>query len=419
MNFKLLVYSILLHLLPLVMRLWSLRSDKAAKWIEGRKKWKDKVLEISSKLSKKSFWIHAASLGEYQMALPLIRKFKNQYPDHPVVISFFSPSGYDHVSIPDGCYKFYLPVDYPSNNQFLLDRLNPAMIVFIKYDLWFNLIEQSNKLQIPLILLGFNTSEKKWNSFFYGKLIRSALNHFQLITVLDQDKHSLFKSVINEKNLLSGGDLRYRNVVDQAKIEKKQNILQTFAEKYTKVIVCGSVWSSDMEILSNEINSKTDIAWIIAPHEISGYEYRKICSYLKGGYQLYSELKSGRQLSDHHVLVLDTIGDLFHSYSFADLTYVGGGFESGLHNILEPAAFGKVVFFGPRTDKFPETQFFLKNRMGSIVNSSKDFSEKLIECFNGTQFSSKEKILHHMTSAAEETDFIYKKVFDLLSKDSI
>ncbi|TVQ46136.1 MAG: hypothetical protein EA362_07890 [Saprospirales bacterium] len=414
MKIQYLLYSIFIKLLPLAVALLALKDRKAKRWIAGRKNWKARVSEISTQLSGQPLWIHAASMGEYQMAIPLITKFLKTYPERSVVISFFSPSGYENTKVPDNCYKFYLPADTCKNNEYLLEKINPAALVFVKYDLWFRLIQQVNDKNIPLILLGFNISINKWNSWFYGGLVQVSLNQFDLVTVLDENKLDRFAEVCSPDKIMAGGDLRYRNVLEQVINTKAQPILDKFRKKYAQLIVCGSVWPADLEILAPIINERKDIGWIVAPHEIDEKKVNQLTKVLKRPFDLYSDLVSSGGDDLKEIIILNTIGDLFHSYRQADLAYVGGAFGSGLHNILEPAAFGKPVLFGPKIDKFPEASFFISKQIGASISNNDDLEKMINQFFKQDYFIPKKEILKIMSDSADQTDFIYDRIFGLL-----
>ncbi len=414
MKIQHLLYSIFIKLLPPAIALFAIKDNKAKQWIAGRKNWRERVAEISSQLKDQPLWIHAASLGEYQMAKPLISKFLTTYPGRSVVISFFSPSGYENVKVPEKCHKIYLPADTRANNEYLLEKINPAALVFVKYDLWFRLIQQVHDKNIPLILLGFNISINKWNSWFYGSLVQASLKQFDLVTVLDENKLDRFAQVCNADKIMAGGDLRYRNVLEQAKNEKPQPILDKFRQKHAQLVVCGSVWSSDLNVLADTINQREDIAWIIAPHEIDEKKVNQLCKALKRPFDLYSDLVSNDIESQNDIIILNTIGDLFHSYRQADIAYVGGAFGSGLHNILEPAAFGKPVLFGPKIEKLPEASFFIRKQIGASISMNTELDMRINQFFRQEYFLPNNEILQIMSDSADQTDFIYDRIFGLM-----
>lgn len=367
------LYAIGISIYGLLIRIAALFSAKAKKWVVGRKNYWAKLPNLEG---KKVIWFHCASLGEYDQGKPIMEAWKEKHPTDFILVTFFSPSGYENIKDKSvGDYTCYLPLDTKKNAKKFILFFKPDIAFFIKYEIWINLLKEAKAKGCTLYSI--SASFRKNHRFFkwYGGTFRKALSLFDHIFV--QNKQSkILLSEIKISNVTVSGDTRYDRVAQRAEGNKRNTIIQPWTEG-ASVFIVGSSWPKDEEILIPCINNRkiTDKV-ILAPHEIDDKHVNAITEQLKVSYQRYTELQKGEILHlETRVLILDCIGILAEVYLFGDLAYVGGGFGTGLHNILEPAAFGLPVLFGPIHDKFPEAEDFITAGIGKECNNSSSFYE--------------------------------------------
>jgi 3-deoxy-D-manno-octulosonic-acid transferase len=302
-------------------------------------------------------WFHAASLGEFEQGRPLIEKIKKTHPEIFIVLSFFSPSGYElRKNYDKADYVCYLPADTQKNAQLFLTIVNPKKVYFIKYEFWFNYIKIMGEKNIPLYLISGIFSEHQVFFKFYAPWFVKQLKAFRHFFVQNTRSVTLLKS-LNFDNVSLAGDTRFDRVIEIAESKTEiEDITHFVGDK--KCLVIGSSWSKDEDLLCSYINSRSAYKYIIAPHEIHSQHISSILSKLKVQVQVWSR-KEKDQLDAAQVLIIDQIGMLSSIYRYADVSYVGGAFGLGLHNILEPAVYGIPVIFGPKYKKFQEAKDLL------------------------------------------------------------
>lgn len=347
MNF---FYNLIAHLSFLFLKGYAFFNKKMKLFVAGRKEINKKISVI--KKSDKTIWFHVASLGEFEQAVPIIEEVKKSLKNHKILITFFSPSGYEikkNSTLAD--VICYLPFDTKGNVKRFIDLVHPEIAIILKYEFWPNLLNQLKRNAIPTILV--SGIFRKDQVFFKptGKWMRKSLTAFHHFFVQDEFSKSLLTS-INFKNVSIAGDTRFDRV---AKILEQDNSL-LFIEEFKNnkfTVVAGSTWQEGEQFLVNYINQSTDVKLIIAPHTIHPKSIQKLKGSIQKQTVLYSE-KDGKDLSKYDVFILDTIGLLTKVYSYADVAYVGGAFNTGLHNILEPATFGIPIVIGTKYSKFIE-----------------------------------------------------------------
>ncbi|HJS00885.1 MAG TPA: glycosyltransferase N-terminal domain-containing protein [Flavobacterium sp.] len=302
----------------------------------------------------KTIWFHAASLGEYEQGLPVIEKIKKKFPSHKIVVTFFSPSGYEvrknntvaHATV-------YLPMDTKSNAQKFLKLVHPEMAFFIKYEYWPNYLNELKKHNTPTYLISGIFRENQMFFKWFGEFYRKALEAFSYFFVQNNTSKQLLLQ-LGKTNVTVSGDTRFDRV---ATILEKDNSLDFISEfkNNTLTIVIGSSWPKDEELLINYINTNQQkVKFIIAPHNIKADQIQQLVTKINKKTVLFSE-KEGKNLADFDVFIINTIGILTKIYSYADIAYVGGGFGNpGVHNILEPATFGVPIVIGPNFSHFAE-----------------------------------------------------------------
>jgi 3-deoxy-D-manno-octulosonic-acid transferase len=348
-DFSLLTFTVLL-------RLFGGSSSRLKELVEGRKSVFLSLKNFRDNNNQEVVWFHAASLGEYEQAKPVILELKKLFPDYAVVLTFFSPSGYKNVikkKPPYLDFITYLPFDTAANAEKFVDLLNPKMAFFVKYDLWANFILVLKKKNVPLFL--FSASLRKGQIYFkpYGRFFRKVLKSFDYIFTQNQVTLDLLKS-INYHTAALTGDTRYDNVRAISQYPTSYPDIEDFI-KAGSVIVIGSAWEEDMDLIIPFINGNPRYKFIIAPHAveektIAVWQDRISLPSIK-----YSQL-GAREIKEEKVLFIDNIGMLSSLYQYAKMAYVGGAFGKGLHNILEPLTFGIPVIFGQlkKMGKFPE-----------------------------------------------------------------
>ncbi|WP_299124905.1 glycosyltransferase N-terminal domain-containing protein [uncultured Winogradskyella sp.] len=350
------LYSIGIYIASFAIKIAGLFNSKLKQGVIGRKSTFTK-LKNAIKPEDKTFWFHCASLGEYEQGLPVFAALKAQYSDYKIVLSFFSPSGYEvrkNAQIAD--VVVYLPLDTKANAKRFLDLVSPDYILFVKYDIWPNFLHEIKRCQLKAILI--SAVFRKDQTFFkwYGSYMKSALFGFSHIFTQDENSKSLLKN-IDYNSVTVSGDTRFDRVSNQLKIDNSVSFIEDF--KVNKLcVVLGSTWPDDDKLYLDFINKNLDldVKFVIAPHNIKRSYITSLKSQIVVKTICYSELPS-ENLPDYKVFILDTIGYLSKVYSYAHIAYIGGGAGStGLHNILEPAVFGIPILIGKNYEKFPEAK---------------------------------------------------------------
>jgi len=347
------LYNFLLLFASQIVKLLALFSPKIKLFVEGRKT-VFQSLESKISSSDKSIWFHAASLGEFEQGLPVMEKIKKEFPNHKIVVTFFSPSGYEvrkNNSIAD--VTVYLPLDTKSNAQKFLKLVHPDLVFFIKYEYWPNYLNELKKLNIKTYLI--SGIFRKNQAFFqwYGGFYRNALKAFDYFFVQNESSKLLLQK-LGFNNVKISGDTRFDRVVSILERDNSLDFIKLFKNN-TIAIVIGSSWPKDESLLVNYINQTNEkVKFIIAPHNIKVEQIQELKNSIIKKTILFSE-KENTDLSNYDVLIVDTIGILTKIYSYADIAYVGGGFGNpGVHNILEPASFGIPIIVGPNYSHFAE-----------------------------------------------------------------
>ena len=349
-NFSTFIASKLILLSPLF-------SPKMSLFVKGRKSVID-TIKSTLKKGDKTIWFHCASLGEYEQGVPIIKKTKEEFPDHKIIVSFFSPSGFEvkkNDKLAD-C-TVYLPLDTPKNAKNFIDLLQPSVAIFIKYEFWPNYLFELKKKSIPTILVSGLFRKDQVFFKFYGGFMRRTLNSFSHFFVQDQLSKNLLEQLKISQVSVSG-DTRFDRVSDQLSMNNELDFMALFKQDLF-CLVCGSTWPKDESILINYINNfSNNTKFIIAPHEVNNLRIESLKKKLKVKTVLYSE-REKYNISDYQVLIIDTVGLLTKVYSYADVAYIGGGIgmgANGLHNILEAATFGVPIIIGENYTNFPEAK---------------------------------------------------------------
>jgi 3-deoxy-D-manno-octulosonic-acid transferase len=331
---------------------------KAMLWVNGRKNWRNRLQE-KFKDTSSCIWFHCASLGEYELSVPLIESIKRQYPDKKILVTFFSPSGYE-VKKNDALtfHTDYLPIDSAENARFFVETVKPALALFAKYDFWYHYLRVLEEKKIPTYV--FSSTFRASQVFFksYGSWYKQMLFKFTLIFVTNEASKQLLQQA-GIVNAVVTGDNRYDRVFSTAKQDKNFPLLENFKGK-AQLFIAGSTWPEDEALLASLIELKIpSLKYVIAPHEIGEDHLQQLEQRLTVKSIRYSQLDEQTVLEDFNVLLIDNIGMLASLYKYGNIAYVGGAFKQGLHNILEPLSFGLPVVFGPHYKKFPEAFDFI------------------------------------------------------------
>ncbi|MGN7515237.1 MAG: 3-deoxy-D-manno-octulosonic acid transferase [Allomuricauda sp.] len=358
-----------------MLKVVALFNAKIKLFVQGRKS-TFPLLEEQLSQTDKTIWMHVASLGEFEQGLPILERLRSNYPEHKLVLSFFSPSGFEvKKDTPVADVVVYLPMDSNYKAKHFLNLVNPELAIFVKYEVWPNYLYHLKKRNTPTILVSAIFSERQIYFKFFGGFMRESLRKFDHYFVQDKKSKVLLESIgLNHSSI--GGDTRLDRVSEILKRNNHLDFMDRFKNNQL-CLVAGSTWPEDEKILINYMNNSNEkIKYVIAPHEIKPTHIDKIASALKKSVIRYSEL-GNQNLKEIDVLIIDTIGLLTKIYSYANIAYVGGGFATGLHNTMEPAVFGIPIIIGPQFEGFKEAED-LVNEGGIIPVSSQDSFDNLM-----------------------------------------
>lgn len=366
MQWMFFLYDGVVLLVSGLLKIAALFSPKLKLFVEGRRETFPKLRAALSPADR-TLWFHAASLGEYEQGLPVMERMKERFPGHKIVLTFFSPSGYEvrkNNTVAD--VTVYLPMDTRSNARRFLDIVHPEKVFFIKYEFWPNYLDEVKKRRIPAYLISGIFREDQVFFKWYGGFYRRALDAFTHFFVQNGKAKELLQS-IGKQNVTVSGDTRFDRV---AAILEKDNTLDFVAEFLDgkTAIVVGSSWPKDEELVASYINATAHgVKFLIAPHNIKPDQITRLRASLTRPTVLFSE-KEGKRLADYQVLIVDTVGLLTKIYSYADIAYVGGGFGNpGVHNLLEPATFGVPIVHGPNYSHFAEATALVNMGACSVI----------------------------------------------------
>ncbi len=347
------IYNLIVLLASQALTIFSRFSPKLKLFVAGRKSVFSTLLD-EIKSTDKTIWFHAASLGEYEQGLPVMEAVKQRHPNHKIILTFFSPSGYEvrkNNTIAD--VTVYLPLDTISNAKQFVQLVHPEMVFFIKYEYWPNYLNELKKHEIKTYLISGIFRENQAFFKWYGGFYRNALKTFDYFFVQNEGSKILLNR-LGFTNVKVSGDTRFDRVVAILDRDNSLDFIEQFTNN-TPTIVIGSSWPKDEELLINYINTCADnVKFIIAPHNIKPDQLLQLKSGIRKKTILFSE-KEPVDVSNFDVFIIDTVGILTKIYSYADIAYVGGGYGNpGVHNILEPATFGIPVVIGSNYDHFSE-----------------------------------------------------------------
>jgi 3-deoxy-D-manno-octulosonic-acid transferase len=372
------IYSIIIIVYTGLIHLAAIFDTKARLWVLGRKGW-EKAVKGRFSSDERTIWVHCASLGEFEQGRPVIEMIKERAPGYRILLTFFSPSGFEiRKDWPFADHICYLPADTPRNAEKFVGIVNPAMVLFVKYEFWANYITVLHNRNIPVYLVSAIFRPGQYFFKWYGGFFRSLLRMYSHVFVQDTGSEKLLSGIGISKVTIAG-DTRFDRVVQIAGSAKNIPAIEAFGCG-EKIFMAGSSWRQDEEIMAEYINNYPDrLKWIFAPHEIDNPNIERIEKLLKVKHARFSEERS--DFRDVRVLIIDNIGMLSSAYRYAFIAAVGGGFGKGIHNVLEPACWGLPVLFGPNHVKFREALDLLGTGGAftySDYNSFREILEKLL-----------------------------------------
>ncbi len=372
----LILYNIGIRLYYLLALCFSLFNKKVKAWVDGRRQ--QQVTPLNQ-----SIWFHFASLGEFEQGRPVLEAFKEKYPAYPIVITFFSPSGYQirkNTPLADAVY--YLPIDTPGNAREFINTIKPAAAIFTKYEYWYHYFNELNKQQIPLYVISAIFRPQQAFFKWYGGLHREMLNKVTRFFVQDDASVQLLQGLEIQKVLLSG-DTRFDRVWANAAQPKALPVIEKF-KAASPLFIAGSTWSADEDLLADVVKRYPNWKFIFAPHEIGEDKINKLLQILPAGKAIrYSQIDSNNTpVGNFQCLVIDNIGMLSSLYQYADIAYIGGGFGVGIHNTLEAAAFGLPVIFGPNYTRFKEAIDLISLRAGFSISTQAELDRVVEQLMN-------------------------------------
>lgn len=361
------LYNLGIVIYTILIRLVSPFYPKARQWSEGRRGMIERM-SVDMADAENVVWIHVSSLGDFEQGRPLVDYVKQNYPDYKILLTFFSPAGYEvRKNYPNADYVYYIPADTRREVCRFLDVVRPKVVIFVKYEFWLNMLVELRKRNIRTFIV---SSIFRKNSIFFnplGGIWRKALRSFRTIFVQDEASKALLAE-IGVTNVVVAGDTRFDRVIAIAESAERVDAVEQFRGD-SRLFVAGSTWGRDEDILLPLINENPDIKFVIAPHEMDEARIERLLREVKGGAVRYTQL-SHSDFAEKQVLVLDTIGLLSRVYGSADWAYVGGGFGAGIHNTLEAVVYGLPVAFGPKYRKFKEACDLISLGVGKSVTDS-------------------------------------------------
>ena len=371
------IYNLGIHIYQLGIRLAGLFSDKPAKMVKGHREAYD-LLKNKIDRNARYIWFHAASLGEFEQGRPLIERIRQEYPQYKILQTFFSPSGYEVRKNYEGAdIVCYLPMDTPGNAKKFINLVNPCMVFFVKYEFWKNYLNTLYNKGVPVYSVSSIFRPNQIFFRWYGKGYQQVLKTFEHLFVQNEESKKLLAN-IGVMNTTVVGDTRFDRVLDICAAAKQLPLVQKFKGD-ALTFVAGSSWGPDEDIFIKYFNAHPEMKLIIAPHVVNDSHMKEIVSKLQRPCIRYTQATE-ENVQQADCLIIDCYGLLSSIYRYGEISYIGGGFGVGIHNVLEAAVYGIPVIFGPNNKKFREAQHLLANKGGFEVNGYEDF-EVLMDKF--------------------------------------
>lgn len=380
------LYRIFIWLYPILAKLINPFNEKAKQWVNGQATVWQEIQHLSRQIKGPIIWVHCASYGEFEQGLPIIIALKKQYPSHQIWVSFFSPSGYLHRKHdPNVDFVTYLPMDSPMAAAKWMEMVQPQCIVFIKYEFWYYYLKIAAQQNIPTILVSaiFRPDQIFFKS--YGGFYRKMLQLFTGILVQDSRSATLVAPILNQTHLSISGDTRFDRVVEIVAEKLAIDWIEKLAK--TECMVAGSTWEQDHKLLGPVTAKWQELNWIIVPHHVDASSIKACQAHFPNSLLLSEWLKSAQKMERPIVLIVDQIGLLRNLYQYAKIAYIGGGFtKDGIHNVLEAAAFGKPVIWGPNDAKYQEAIGLSKAKGGIKIENEAVLNQTIEQLINDSAY---------------------------------
>lgn len=371
------IYNLVIYIYLFGVKLAALFSSKPAKMVKGHREVFD-ILRDKIDRNARYIWFHAASLGEFEQGRPLIERIRKEYPEYRILQTFFSPSGYEVRKNYQGAdIVCYLPFDTPRNVRRFIEMVNPCMVFFIKYEFWQNYLNTLYKKGISVYSVSSIFRPNQIFFRWYGKDYRKVLKTFSHLFVQNEVSEKLLAS-IGVTDVTIVGDTRFDRVLDICTVAKDLPLVKAFKGN-SKTFVAGSSWGPDEDIFIRYFNEHPEMKLVIAPHVVSDSHLKEIMEKVKRPCVRYTEATE-ENVSKADCLIIDCYGLLSSIYRYGDISYIGGGFGVGIHNVLEAAVYGIPVIFGPNNKKFREAQHLLEKKGGFEINDYEEF-KRLMDRF--------------------------------------
>lgn len=412
------IYNLFLFLYSIGIRLASLWNPKAKRWLEGRKNNFEQIETQLKNVNAEIVWFHCASLGEFEQGIPLMEELKKKNSAIKIVLTFFSPSGYEAVKdFKDADYKFYLPMDSYFAAKRFIDKVNPKLVIWIKYEFWYYYLAELKKRNIPVILVSGVFRKNQLFFKWYGNVWRKMLDCFTFIFVQNETSKKLLATIGFAPNIAIAGDTRFDRVIEVAKQQFEFPIIESFCRDH-KIIVAGSSWEDDEIILAAYTDeSKHREKLILVPHELDKQHLESINKIFKKSI-FYSEVENKpalmKNLDDYHTLIVDAVGMLSRLYRYGNINYVGGGFTAdGVHNVLEAAVWGKPIIFGENYFKYAEAIDLIDCLAAESISNTNDLIKIMniltndANLYNEAAVAGSNYVQAHVGATKKITDYIY------------
>ena len=412
------LYNIAIWFYALAVRVVALFDPKVRLMWQGEREAYAKI-EAGLADGDRVVWVHAASLGEFEQGRPLIEKLKRENPEYKILLTFFSPSGYEvRKNYASADVIAYLPLDTPRNARRFVELVKPEKVVFVKYEFWLNYLAELRFRGIETYIISAIFRPNQVFFKWYGGIFREGLKAFKMLFVQNEESKELLKG-IGVENVMVAGDTRFDRVADIASAAKKLEIVERFVNSQFPILVVGSSWGPDEDLLTRYINERAGrMKMIIAPHEVHEERIKELTSKLTCKYALYTKILNSQfsTLNSFDVLVVNTIGVLSSIYQYGQVAYIGGGFGVGIHNTLEAAAWGMPVVFGPNYHKFQEAKELIECGAGQSIANYEECARALDEFFEKNEVASK-AAAEYVASHTGATEIIYNSQFIIRQED--
>ena len=382
-----LFYNLFIRIFIIAIRLAALFGGKPRKWIAGRKDWEStlqlKLKGIRKTSDHKLVWLHASSVGEFEQGKPILKALKAQYPDLLAIVSFFSPSGYEaseNDSVAD--LVCYLPSDTPYNARQFINILKPDLVIWVKYEYWYHFLFNLHHKAIPTLLVSAIFQKDQIFFKWYGMLHRKMLKFFTHLFLQNKDSAANLSPLLNTAAITVAGDTRFDRVLEIMQSFTPIPEIASWLQNAKRVLVAGSTWPEDEKMIAALGENSGNLTIIIAPHHVDKSSLQKTDILFPKSIRMSTLLKN-EPFTPGKILIADTIGHLSKLYYYATISYVGGGFSAtGIHNILEPAVYGRPVLFGPKFKNYAEAEGLIQAGGGFSVKTSEEFWMHLESLFS-------------------------------------